>query len=680
MSDALAEVPIITLALSPLSSGFAVVAIGFTMAAILAVVFGGAYRPMLALRYLRRKLIPLFALLAVMLCVAMVIIVSSVMGGFLDMVSQAGKSVMGDVVVYAGVGGFGQYDDLIQRIEATDEADAATAVITAYGLLKIPVERTEYVQVVGIDGPRYAQVTDYTGTLFWSVGRISEQLSLDIDPTKFDPMREGVSLHMPGLNEAEPAKPGIVPGLEISPYNYRTRDGDYQFNPSIIAMDLLLTVLPVSASGGPVDPSVEQFTVVNEFMSGFFAVDSRRVYVPFDTLQRMMLMDEAPKVDPADPTKVIGTVPARCSEVHISAAEGVSAEQLRQAVEAIYKQVAAEHPDMPSVYQTAIVTWQQRQREYLAAIEHEKGLLTVLFGVISLVAVVMIAVIFYMIVLEKTRDIGILRSIGASRMGIASVFLIYGGVIGVLGTALGTGLAFGVVAAINEIHAWLGTGVGATLFGVMITMAGALIGAAIYLPAGAIRRARGQSVGDVLIDLIGALLLALLIVGGFGLLLGVVAEGLVQRAAAYAHEQPTTPLWFIYDGLGRTWDYLESTLGLPMSVLVPMLGHLAGAWIALALLRDRVGRWLVRLISLGGLVVGAVILATGPNVMAWFNDRFSVVIWDRSVYFFDRIPSKVDPAEVLVIVFIAVVASILGALVPAIKAARLDPIEALRYE
>ena len=47
---------------------------------------------------------------------------------------------------------------------------------------------------------------------------------------------------------------------------------------------------------------------------------------------------------------------------------------------------------------------------------------------------------------------------------------------------------------------------------------------------------------------------------------------------------------------------------------------------------------------------------------------------------FDTIPNTMNPREVTVIVAVAILASLLGALVPAIRAARMHPIEALRWE
>ena len=80
----------------------------------------------------------------------------------------------------------------------------------------------------------------------------------------------------------------------------------------------------------------------------------------------------------------------------------------------------------------------------------------ILFSIIYLVCAGLILSIFWAIVYEKTRDIGILRSIGASRGGILWIFVRYGLIVGAIGAVAGLGLAHAVVRNINAIHSALG--------------------------------------------------------------------------------------------------------------------------------------------------------------------------------------------------------------------------------
>jgi lipoprotein-releasing system permease protein len=61
-----------------------------------------------------------------------------------------------------------------------------------------------------------------------------------------------------------------------------------------------------------------------------------------------------------------------------------------------------------------------------------------------------------MIVVEKTRDIGIIKSVGATPAGVAGIFLGYGATIGIIGSGLGLLAGFLVVHNINTLHDWLG--------------------------------------------------------------------------------------------------------------------------------------------------------------------------------------------------------------------------------
>jgi lipoprotein-releasing system permease protein len=74
--------------------------------------------------------------------------------------------------------------------------------------------------------------------------------------------------------------------------------------------------------------------------------------------------------------------------------------------------------------------------------------------------VFLVPAIFWAMVSEKTRDIGILRAIGASRAGVAWLWLRYGLAIGIVGATLGGIVAFLIITNINAIHDWMGSALG----------------------------------------------------------------------------------------------------------------------------------------------------------------------------------------------------------------------------
>ncbi|MFO7577905.1 MAG: lipoprotein-releasing ABC transporter permease subunit [Pelovirga sp.] len=84
--------------------------------------------------------------------------------------------------------------------------------------------------------------------------------------------------------------------------------------------------------------------------------------------------------------------------------------------------------------------WQSLYGSFLSALKLEKLGLFIVLAIIVLVAAFNIATTLIMVVMEKTRDIAILRAMGANARSIMKIFLIEGLVIGTLGTVLGTSL------------------------------------------------------------------------------------------------------------------------------------------------------------------------------------------------------------------------------------------------
>ncbi|HWB97577.1 MAG TPA: FtsX-like permease family protein, partial [Bryobacteraceae bacterium] len=78
------------------------------------------------------------------------------------------------------------------------------------------------------------------------------------------------------------------------------------------------------------------------------------------------------------------------------------------------------------------------------ALKMERVVTVVTIGLIELVAALNILITLIMMVMEKYRDIGILASMGASRRQIRNIFVVQGVMIGLVGTAIGLAVGYGL--------------------------------------------------------------------------------------------------------------------------------------------------------------------------------------------------------------------------------------------
>jgi lipoprotein-releasing system permease protein len=210
------------------------------------------------------------------------------------------------------------------------------------------------------------------------------------------------------------------------------------------------------------DKSERRFWIVDAARTKVWQYDAQTVYISFDVMQEMLNMKQAKATDTETGKEV--TIPARTTDITIGLKPDADLYATRNKVEKIVNAVLDRNHIEFFRDPVTTRTWEQVNAKFIGAVEKEKILVTMLFAVISIVAIFLIFCIFYMIVVEKTRDIGIIKSVGATSNDVAGVFVGYGLAIGIVGGALGLLAGYLVIHNINELHAWVGRTFGFTMW------------------------------------------------------------------------------------------------------------------------------------------------------------------------------------------------------------------------
>lgn len=99
-----------------------------------------------------------------------------------------------------------------------------------------------------------------------------------------------------------------------------------------------------------------------------------------------------------------------------------------------------------------VTDWQQLNRELFTALKLQQVALFLVLGLIVLVSTFNVASTLVVLVRERMRDIGVLGALGLSPWQLRGAFLLYGGILGGLGTLLGVGLGAGACWVLTTFH------------------------------------------------------------------------------------------------------------------------------------------------------------------------------------------------------------------------------------
>lgn len=240
--------------------------------------------------------------------------------------------------------------------------------------------------------------------------------------------------------ELQPARVFVGAGLISFPFKDRESGKTQTMYMARPGQDVIFTTI---RTGEP-KPATFKATIADVFKSGMSEYDANLVFCNLEELQLVRGMLAGP--DPTRPHKDLDWRNGAVTTLQIKLKD------YRDAPEVVRR--LSQGLDYP--YQ--VRTWEQKQGPLLEAVAIESAILNVLLFLIITVAGFGILAIFYMIVVEKTRDIGILKALGASSSGVMAIFLSYGLSLGIVGSGAGVILGLLFVRYINQIEkllSWL---------------------------------------------------------------------------------------------------------------------------------------------------------------------------------------------------------------------------------
>ncbi len=363
----------------------------------------------LAFRYMIKRVTAYLSVLSFMIGVAVLIIVNSVMYGFAEDMKEKIRGTASHITVRKGLNKFiPNFRKLMKEIEGIEHVEAVSPRITW------PVLYTRK----GFQGRDQFQFGFLTGIV----------PELEAKASNLTSYVGGGDIRFAYQN-GRPKHPGLITGM--SPGGGEpSYFPDPENHPSGQKLEPIKYKVISGRMTGNKKNFNQVFEVVGQFSSGMYEFDQRRIYCSLTAAQAFLDMkgyvtELAVRVDHHDDQEVLDGVKNMIYTHLLKDKRGFSRESIK--------------------------TWKEKRSSLLQAVEAERGLTTILLSLVIIVAGFMLLAILSMMVLEKQRDIGIIRSLGGTVSGVAGIFLAEGLIIGTLGTGLGIALGYVTVTYLNPI-------------------------------------------------------------------------------------------------------------------------------------------------------------------------------------------------------------------------------------
>jgi lipoprotein-releasing system permease protein len=362
------------------------------------------YEWLIASRYLRSRrkqsfisVITVISIGGVALGIATVILVISVLNGFDYGLRQKFLANEAHIIIRSPDVYFTDYQEKLKQIESVEGVVAASPVIYTQ-LAVFPKGRGNIETVLylkGIDLRKEDGVTEFSKFVDGSVD------------FKSAPLIEDVRKRVAGR---ETIVGGIVLGHHVAS-RMQVLKGDI--------LRLIFEMVPSPVLPDNFVPKTRNFVVIGLYESGMYTYDNAFGFIDLETAQKAYGKQNA-----------INMIEVRTVDANLSPTIRNRILDMLRFGEGLRSMPIAQ-------------TWMELHGHLFDAFKLEKIVTVIIEALIILVAAFNIASTLIMVVMEKTRDIGIFRAMGGSKGSVRKIFVIQGTVIGILGSLLGTG--FGLV-------------------------------------------------------------------------------------------------------------------------------------------------------------------------------------------------------------------------------------------